>query len=129
MARPPKPHSSFLSDALIFASGALLAILLLLALSSLRHQPPLLLLTPSYGHPGAPKPHPDDPSEPTFYDDPSLSYAIDSPVADWDAKRRRWLRLHPSLSSSGAGERVVMVSGSQPSPCRNSVGTTSCCGS
>ncbi|XP_042447176.1 probable glycosyltransferase 7 [Zingiber officinale] len=56
----------------------------------------------------------------TFYDDPSLSYAIDRPVADWDAKRREWRRLNPHLA--GDGQRILMVSGSQPGPCRNPVG-------
>ncbi|XP_052205357.1 putative glycosyltransferase 7 [Diospyros lotus] len=54
----------------------------------------------------------------TFYDDPNLSYSIGRPIKNWDDKRRDWMRLHPS----GRGDRVVMVTGSQPSPCRNPIG-------
>ncbi|THU62173.1 hypothetical protein C4D60_Mb01t02330 [Musa balbisiana] len=57
----------------------------------------------------------------TFYDDASVSYAFDRPVTDWDAKRREWLRLHPNFGGNGR-ETVVMVTGSQPGPCRNREG-------
>ncbi|XP_074571526.1 putative glycosyltransferase 7 [Curcuma longa] len=64
--------------------------------------------------------HPGRLPDATFYDEPSLSYAIDRPVADWDAKRQEWRRLNPHLA--GDSQRILMVSGSQPGPCRNSVG-------
>ncbi|TVU08150.1 hypothetical protein EJB05_41539, partial [Eragrostis curvula] len=57
----------------------------------------------------------------TFYDDPELSYTVDRRVTGWDAKRAAWLRSR-DLDDPGAASRVVMVSGSQPEPCRGSSG-------
>ncbi|WOK93297.1 hypothetical protein Cni_G01994 [Canna indica] len=62
-----------------------------------------------------------DPPAATYYDDPSVSYSIGSRIGDWDAKRREWLRLHPAYAADGR-ERLLMLSGSQPGPCRNPVG-------
>ncbi|XP_078430795.1 galactomannan galactosyltransferase 1-like [Wolffia australiana] len=62
-----------------------------------------------------------DPPSPTFYDDPLLSYGVGSPVQNWDDKRRAWLDLHPSFKP-GAERRILMISGSQPKPCRNRIG-------
>ncbi|KAL9659891.1 hypothetical protein QQ045_024701 [Rhodiola kirilowii] len=59
--------------------------------------------------------------ERTFYDDPELSYMIGNPVKDWDEKRRVWLKAHPSFAG-GASERVMVVTGSQPGPCKNPIG-------
>ncbi|KAB2626596.1 glycosyltransferase 6-like [Pyrus ussuriensis x Pyrus communis] len=67
-----------------------------------------------------PNPQP-DPIDTTFYDDPELSYFIESPVKNWDQKRRVWLDLHPSLAS-GSRDRVLLVTGSQPSKCKNPIG-------
>ncbi|XP_068657161.1 galactomannan galactosyltransferase 1-like [Aristolochia californica] len=58
---------------------------------------------------------------PTFYDDPALTYMVEQKLTNWDAKRQQWLRDHPSLTR-GAGERVLLVTGSQPRPCQNPVG-------
>ncbi|GAA0179344.1 transferase [Lithospermum erythrorhizon] len=63
-----------------------------------------------------------DPPEPTFYDDPELSYTIDKPMRNWDTKRRDWLKLHPTFSSSSSNPRVLLLTGSQPSPCSNPFG-------
>ncbi|XP_074295266.1 putative glycosyltransferase 7 [Silene latifolia] len=57
----------------------------------------------------------------TFYDDPELSYSMSTPVRNWDDKRTQWMRLHPYFSKPGP-TRVVMVTGSQPDPCKNPVG-------
>ncbi|CAL0330786.1 unnamed protein product [Lupinus luteus] len=62
-----------------------------------------------------------DPPEKTFYDDPHVSFSIENPITNWDEKRSQWLRLHPSLAA-GARDRVLMVTGSQPLPCKNPVG-------
>ncbi|KAL6530019.1 hypothetical protein OROMI_028664 [Orobanche minor] len=63
-----------------------------------------------------------DPPDPNFYDDPKLSYTIESaPVENWDEKRKDWLRHHPSFAA-GAGNRIFMVTGSQPTPCKNPIG-------
>ncbi|KAK6117399.1 hypothetical protein DH2020_048855 [Rehmannia glutinosa] len=63
-----------------------------------------------------------DPPGPNFYDDPKLSYAIDAaPVKNWDEKRREWLKQHPSLAA-GSENRILMVTGSQATPCKNPIG-------
>lgn len=62
-----------------------------------------------------------DPPDQTFYDDPTLSYSIDRPLKNWDQKRKEWLMHHPSFAA-GAPERIMMVTGSQPSPCKNPTG-------
>ncbi|EPS69883.1 hypothetical protein M569_04879, partial [Genlisea aurea] len=57
-----------------------------------------------------------------FYDDPDLNYTIEAPVVEkWDEKRAAWLRQHPSFAA-GARKRVLMVTGSQATPCKNPVG-------
>ncbi|KAJ0893810.1 putative xyloglucan 6-xylosyltransferase [Helianthus annuus] len=65
--------------------------------------------------------HTHDPPEPTFYDDPDLTYTINKPIKNWDEKRREWLWLHPSFISS-IEKRVMLVTGSQTGPCQNPVG-------
>ncbi|XAR51381.1 Xyloglucan 6-xylosyltransferase [Bertholletia excelsa] len=62
-----------------------------------------------------------DPARPTFYDDPKVNYSIGNQVKDWDEKRRNWLKRHASFSS-GAGDRVFVLTGSQPWPCKNPIG-------
>ncbi|KAM3732172.1 hypothetical protein ACB098_11G040300 [Castanea mollissima] len=62
-----------------------------------------------------------DPPDTTFYDDPNLSYNMETPMKDWDRKRKEWLRHHPSFNA-GAHRRILMLTGSQPSPCKNPVG-------
>ncbi|KAF7809940.1 glycosyltransferase 6-like [Senna tora] len=61
------------------------------------------------------------PPDQTFYDDPDLSYSIEKPLRNWDEKRKEWLRLHPSLAA-GSKNRILLVTGSQPSPCKNRIG-------
>ncbi|KAJ8765681.1 hypothetical protein K2173_014803 [Erythroxylum novogranatense] len=62
-----------------------------------------------------------DPPEPTFYDDPELRYSVEETVKNWDEKRKEWLKHHPTFAA-GARDRVVMVTGSQPTPCKNPIG-------
>ncbi|XP_051126865.1 putative glycosyltransferase 7 [Andrographis paniculata] len=63
-----------------------------------------------------------DPPDRNFYDDPGLSYTIDSPaIKNWDEKRRQWLEQHPSFLA-GAENRILMVTGSQATPCKNPIG-------
>lgn len=62
-----------------------------------------------------------DPPEGTFYDDPEVGYTFGSKIREWDEKRKRWFELHPSFAV-GAEGRVIMVTGSQPTPCRNPIG-------
>ncbi|MCD7471024.1 Anthocyanidin 3-O-glucosyltransferase 7 [Datura stramonium] len=60
------------------------------------------------------------PPDLNFYDDPT-SYTMEKPIKNWDEKRRQWLKLHPSFIP-GAEERILMVSGSQSTPCKNPIG-------
>ncbi|PIN13837.1 Subunit of Golgi mannosyltransferase complex [Handroanthus impetiginosus] len=63
-----------------------------------------------------------DPPGKNFYDDPELSYTIDTqPVKNWDEKRKEWLKQHPSFAA-GAEDRILMVTGSQATPCKNPIG-------
>ncbi|KAG5528399.1 hypothetical protein RHGRI_029163 [Rhododendron griersonianum] len=62
-----------------------------------------------------------DPADKTFYDDPALSYEIGNPDTNWDEKRREWLKHHPSFAT-GAKDRVFVVTGSQPSTCKDPIG-------
>ncbi|KAG6422307.1 hypothetical protein SASPL_118874 [Salvia splendens] len=64
-----------------------------------------------------------DSPERNIYDDPNLSYALGSspPMKGWNEKRQEWLKQHPSLAP-GAPTRIVMVTGSQPGPCKNPIG-------
>lgn len=61
-----------------------------------------------------------EPKNTTFYDDPRLSYSIEEPMKNWDEKRSEWLKNHPSYG--GSGERILVVTGSQPAPCPNPSG-------
>ena len=62
-----------------------------------------------------------DPPDPTFYDDPELSYTIEKTIKNWDEKRREWLEKHPSFAA-GAADRHLMVTGSPATPCKNPIG-------
>ncbi|KAL0763924.1 hypothetical protein Bca101_080075 [Brassica carinata] len=62
-----------------------------------------------------------DPPDPGFYDDPDLSYSIEKSITGWDEKRKQWLESHPSFKP-GSENRIVMVTGSQPAPCKNPIG-------
>ncbi|OIT08532.1 putative glycosyltransferase 7 [Nicotiana attenuata] len=59
--------------------------------------------------------------EPTFYDDPDLNYSIEKPIKNWDEKRSKWSKLHPTFNH-GVKERILVVSGSQSTPCKNPIG-------
>ncbi|XP_057796776.1 putative glycosyltransferase 7 [Salvia miltiorrhiza] len=83
--------------------------------------PPSLRVSPF------PNPKPDDfvcqlqePKDPTFYDEPTNIYAIDVPMLEWDKKRSRWFELHPAFSRSE--NRLLVVTGSQSSPCKDPLG-------
>ncbi|KAE9449599.1 hypothetical protein C3L33_18503, partial [Rhododendron williamsianum] len=125
MAKQPtraKPTSS-----LPFLGGALGALLMVYALWS------FVSTNPGFSNPFSEhkKANADpvnlrhDPPDPTFYDDPRLSYSIDRPLRNWDDKRREWMKHHPSFSAgarAGGGERIVVVTGSQATPCKNPIG-------
>ncbi|ONI12036.1 hypothetical protein PRUPE_4G140500 [Prunus persica] len=112
---------SLIADGFLFVGGASMALSLVWALLTFINPSTSIdnIITWSTGGCG-----PDlgsDPSEPTFYDDPNLSYAFgEEPMKDWDLKRREWLKLHPSFAASE--EKVLLVTGSQPNVCKNPVG-------
>ncbi|CAN6372314.1 unnamed protein product [Urochloa humidicola] len=129
-AAMPRPQRRCARDALVFAAGVAATVLALLGPAS----PPSALGAPGWWRAGffgaglvaSPVPGPNDGPR-TFYDDPDLSYAAVGAAAaarltGWDAKRASWLRSRGLLAGAVAGhprrERVVMVSGSQPEPCR-----------
>lgn len=63
-----------------------------------------------------------DPPQTTFYDDPNLSYNIETvAMKGWDKKRREWLNHHPSFNA-GLRKKILIVTGSQPSKCENPIG-------
>ncbi|KAL5203729.1 hypothetical protein ABZP36_008600 [Zizania latifolia] len=119
-------------DALVFAAGAVVAVLVLLATGSFLApvSVPNLVAFRSFPASGsAPSAMDADvgvgggPAAVgrTFYDDSRVSYAVDERrITGWDARRAEWMRLrYPrGLNATAAGrERVVMVSGSQSPPC------------
>ncbi|GAA0184062.1 transferase [Lithospermum erythrorhizon] len=62
-----------------------------------------------------------DPPDKTFYDDPKMGYTMETKIENWDEKRKVWLKKHQSFAS-GVEKRVFLVTGSQPSPCKNPIG-------
>ncbi|XP_077217253.1 galactomannan galactosyltransferase 1-like [Tasmannia lanceolata] len=137
-SNPNRSKSSYITDSVLFVGGAMVALLLFFAMWSFLNPNPLSNPLSSFST--KPKTEiSDDPSSllkcassgqdlkpnidpsPNFYDDPNLSYSIEKPMKNWDEKRREWLRQHPSFGSGGR-ERVLLVSGSQPEPCRNPIG-------
>lgn len=114
--RLPNLHS-FPIDAIIFSSGAAAALLLFYVFSSFKNpSAPSLSFSNQPQNPSSSS-HSEFPA--TFYDDPSLSFSLppSPPLSDWDAKRRRWLRHHPFPPN-----RILMLTGSQPSPCPSPTG-------
>lgn len=127
--QPPTRPKTTSGDLLLFAGAALVTLLVVYSLWS------FLAPNPSFSSPLTAEQSKKtktecaareevnlrhDPPDPTFYDDPELTYSIDQPIRDWDGKRREWLKHHPSFN--GGGERVLMVTGSQATPCKNPIG-------
>ncbi|KAJ0096921.1 hypothetical protein Patl1_28494 [Pistacia atlantica] len=130
MAKPSTRHKSSLSDGCLFLSGAFVALLLVWSFSTFSSSIQRFdALSESKAASDRQQGGCDmggvnlryDPPDETFYDDPQLSYTIGKKVKNWDEKRREWLKYHPSFAA-GAAERIVMVTGSQPSPCTNPIG-------
>ncbi|XP_028111349.1 galactomannan galactosyltransferase 1-like [Camellia sinensis] len=126
--------ASFLPDGLLFVGGALVALLTVWALSSFVNPNPSSGFSVNEAKASISSEKRDcaggahgvnlrdDPGDPTFYDDPELSYSIGGQeIENWDEKRRDWLKHHPSYAA-GAGDRILVVSGSQSSPCKNPIG-------
>ncbi|KAK6914574.1 Glycosyltransferase 34 [Dillenia turbinata] len=120
MLKSPKRTklSSSYSDCFIFFSGALWAFFMAWALGTMVN--PLnslytLIIGSSQKHCCGNPLH--DPPEPTYFDDPSLSYSMLKPMKNWDQKRKKWLDTHPCFA--GRKNRMLLVTGSQPTPCKN----------
>ncbi|XP_062181844.1 probable glycosyltransferase 6 [Phragmites australis] len=115
-------------EALAFAAGAVAAVLVLLGSASFLAPAPVPNLV-AFPTPASASSSARDAGgvvgvgkgPRTFYDDPGVSYAVGRRVTDWDAKRAAWLRTR-GLDGAAVAGRVVMVSGSQPEPCRGSGG-------
>ncbi|KAL9158315.1 hypothetical protein ABFS82_08G059600 [Erythranthe guttata] len=60
-------------------------------------------------------------TEKTFYDDPETRYTIDKPMINWDEKRKHWLNHNPTFGPKSKNG-VIIVTGSQPSACKNPLG-------
>ncbi|KAL6842915.1 hypothetical protein ACP4OV_027228 [Aristida adscensionis] len=121
-AASPRPGRA--RDALVFLAGAAVAALVLLgapsALGPAAAGGVSVALLPAGFLPGSgAAADPVTAPARTFYDDPELAYAVGRRVTGWDTKRAAWLR---SRGLAGAPERVVMVSGSQPAPCKGASG-------
>ncbi|CAI9282807.1 unnamed protein product [Lactuca saligna] len=127
---------SIASDAFLFFSGAVAALLLVWSFSTFSNHQPTTNFETQTLEPKSSVSVVDnvdcertsnglnlhyDPPDQNFYDDPSLSYTIDKPIKNWDEKRREWLKLHPSFGPN-SDERVLVVSGSQSRPCSNPIG-------
>ncbi|CAN6372322.1 unnamed protein product [Urochloa humidicola] len=143
-AGAPKPHGHLVlppgrtREALAFAAGAVASALLLLCPASILSPTPIPNIVSSIPSSSpsttTPSPHSSTTSTPsaaaaisksprTFYDDPSLTYTIHTKISNWDTKRSTYLHSHHLDPSSPAIlNRVVMVSGSQPEPCKSSTG-------
>ncbi|PIN20443.1 Subunit of Golgi mannosyltransferase complex [Handroanthus impetiginosus] len=128
--------ASFLLDGFLFVGGGLVAFLVVWTLWSFFSPTPAnfssSLLYRSETSAGSrlsscagTVPGPDmrhDPPDQNFYDDPELNYTINTPpIKNWDEKRKEWLKQHPSFAS-GAENRIIMVTGSQATPCENPIG-------
>ncbi|XP_043712096.1 galactomannan galactosyltransferase 1-like isoform X2 [Telopea speciosissima] len=130
--------SSTLTDGIIFIGGAMAAMLLVWVLWSFVDHPGPNNFSTSVADPKTTTTTASevftakydcsinlrhDPPSPTFYDDPNLIYSVGGgePMKNWDEKRREWLKQHPSFAA-GVEDRILLVTGSQPSPCRNPIG-------
>ncbi|XP_042493639.1 galactomannan galactosyltransferase 1-like [Macadamia integrifolia] len=129
--------SSILTDGIVFIGGSIAAVLLVWALWSFVDHPgpsnfsTSVTETKTTTTPSEVSTAKDDcavnlrhdPPTPNFYDDPNLSYSVGrgEPMKNWNDKRREWLKQHPSFAA-GVEDRILLVTGSQPSPCRNPIG-------
>ncbi|KAH0701769.1 hypothetical protein KY285_016047 [Solanum tuberosum] len=105
--------SSFFSNVFMFVGGTLVIVLALWSFMSPKYPNfPTINLDFNLDQEGSTN----------FYDEPNLSYTIEKPIQNWDDKRRQWLNLHPSFKLEGEKERILIVSGSQSTPCKNPVG-------
>ncbi|XP_009777954.1 putative glycosyltransferase 7 isoform X2 [Nicotiana sylvestris] len=118
--------ASFFSDGFVFVGGTLVAVLVFLAIWSFISPNPsfstiMMSKSNTLNSKSAVFNLNQDSQEPTFYDDQDLNYGIEKPIKNWDEKRSKWLKLHPTFNH-GVKERILVVSGSQSMPCKNPMG-------
>ncbi|XP_015068621.1 putative glycosyltransferase 7 [Solanum pennellii] len=106
--------SSFFSNVFMFVGGTLVTLVIILALWSFIKTPNFSTINLDFNL--------DQEGSTNFYDEPNLSYTIEKPIQNWDDKRRQWFNLHPSFKLEGQKDRVLIVSGSQSTPCKNPIG-------
>ncbi|KAM7264791.1 hypothetical protein ACFE04_002474 [Oxalis oulophora] len=121
-----------ITDGFLFLTGVILALLLFCSFWSLYNPNPNtldpLVITRNPENPesfispncnnGVNLRH--DPLDKTFYDDSEMGYTLETKIENWDQKRQLWLKHHGSFAR--ANDRVVVVTGSQSSPCKNPIG-------
>jgi hypothetical protein len=63
-------------------------------------------------------------SSDNFYADSDFSYTVGSTVKTGTLKRQQWLRAHPHIKNytEGGRPRILVLTGSQPYPCKNPIG-------
>jgi len=55
--------------------------------------------------------------------DPSEPYRLGPVITNWDRQRQQWKANNPNVSTTSNGKpRMLLVTGSQPTPCENPVG-------
>ncbi|CAH8326084.1 unnamed protein product [Eruca vesicaria subsp. sativa] len=113
------------SDGVIFVSGAFMSLILVCSYFSIFSPSSNFTLT-GFGRNTKPSKCSGlamqfDLPDSNFYDDPDLSYSIEKPITGWDEKRHQWLESHPTFKP-GSENRIVVVTGSQPDPCKNPIG-------
>ncbi|KAG6435436.1 hypothetical protein SASPL_100310 [Salvia splendens] len=66
----------------------------------------------------------EDDGFPEFKRDPSQPYSLGQKISDWDEQRSEWLKNNPDYPNFVAENkpRVLLVTGSSPTPCENPVG-------
>ncbi|KAM7520389.1 hypothetical protein LguiB_019351 [Lonicera macranthoides] len=127
--------TTLLTDGFLFLGGAMVALLVVWALYSFTNpnSTPTPNFSAAFTRPKSPFPTVEDcaqfstdmrydPPDPTFYDDPTLTYTVGNPpIKNWDKKRKQWLKHHPSFAA-GVHDRILIVTGSQSAPCKNPIG-------
>ncbi|KAJ7944538.1 Glycosyltransferase 6 [Quillaja saponaria] len=116
---PQKKACSCVSDGFLSLGSVLIAVLLLWSLLYTTQNSHTIILFGSNSKVDSNIAH--DPPEKTFYDDRDLSYSIEKPMKNWNEKRKQWLQVHPSFAA-GAQDRILLLTGSQPSVCKNRIG-------
>eukprot|EP00252_Welwitschia_mirabilis_P020264 TRINITY_DN4930_c0_g1_i1.p1 TRINITY_DN4930_c0_g1~~TRINITY_DN4930_c0_g1_i1.p1 ORF type:complete len:455 (-),score=51.48 TRINITY_DN4930_c0_g1_i1:111-1475(-) len=66
----------------------------------------------------------DEEKEPEIERDPSNPFKFEPQISDWDEQRREWLKQNPAFPNffPGGRPRILLVTGSSPTPCENPVG-------